>query len=142
MLSIHKSALKWTGFDARSNHIGHLIGVAELVDAGGLTLPGVTLQIELKEHLTAVRCLYLFSIMKLEKGQRKRLYQLEVSPKTKRTHNGKDAAIYGPHEHNGEDVIAVDDVSCDNFPKAVAWFFKRTNIAPFPIDNPLKDVEL
>lgn len=142
MLTVQKKAIKWTGFLRRSNHSGHLIGVAELVDYNGITMPGLTLQIELKEHLTAVRCLYILSIMKLVKGQRKRIYQLEVAPKNKRTHNGKDAVIYGSHEHDGENVVAIDDVTCDNFPDAVAWFFKRTNIVPFQIENPLKDAEL
>ncbi len=79
MLGTPKQALRWSGFKPSSNHAGHLVGVAELVDAGGVTLPGYTLQIEIKAPVVTARCLYLFSIMRLHQRQRLRAYQLEVA---------------------------------------------------------------
>lgn len=138
MLQSQKSAIRWTGLQARSNHAGHLVGVAELTDAQGITLPGLTLQIEVKAPIDCDRCLYLFSIMRLKTRQRRRVYQLEVSPLGKRTHNGTQT-IHGPHEHIDEnEPIAIDhpDVKCDNWPGALAWFFRRTHITPFEILDP------
>ena len=138
MLQTPKSAIRWTSLTQRTNHAGHLIGVAELVDAQGITLPGLTLQIEVKAPIDCDRCLYLFSIMRLKNRQRRRAYQLEVAPLGKRTHNGT-TAIHGPHEHIEEnEPIAIDhpDVRCDNWAGALAWFFKRTHITPFDILDP------
>ena len=48
MINSPKQALRWSGLKPRSNHAGHLVGVAELVDVQGITMPGYTLQIEIK----------------------------------------------------------------------------------------------
>lgn len=138
MLNQPKQALRWTGWRPRSNHAGHLIGVAELVDMQGITLPGYTLQIEIKAPVDTSRCLYLFSIMRLKQKQRLRVYQLEVAPHNKRTHNGV-VALYGPHEHiDDAEPTAVDDqaVRCDNWSGALGWFFTRVSVLPFPIEDP------
>lgn len=138
MLNQPKQALRWSGWRTRNNHAGHLIGVAELVDMHGVTLPGYTLQIEIKAPVDTSRCLYLFSIMRLKQKQRLRAYQLEVAPHNKRTHNGT-AAIYGPHEHiDDAEPTAVDDpsVRCDNWTVALDWFFTRVSVQPFPIEDP------
>lgn len=138
MLETPKTAIRWSGLQPRKNHVGHLIGVAELVDSGGITLPGLTLQIEVKAPIDCERCLYLFSIMRWKNRQRRRVYQLEVSPLGKRTHNGT-TTIHGPHEHVEEnEPIRIDnpDVRCENWAGALAWFFKRTHIAHFDIQDP------
>lgn len=137
MIDTPKQALRWTGLRPRSNHAGHLFGVAELVDNQGVTLPGLTLQIEIKAPVDAARCLFLFSLMRLQHGKRRRLYQLEVSPHNKRTHNGQ-TAIYGPHEHIEDDTNQVTDpaVRCDNWFAALQWFFNRVSVQPFEIEDP------
>lgn len=73
MLQATKSVIRWSGLKPRHNHAGHLIGVAELVDSSGITMPGMTLQIEVKAPVDCERCLYLFSIMRLKNRQRRRL---------------------------------------------------------------------
>lgn len=144
MIDTPKQALRWSGFRPRSNHAGHLVGVAELVDAQGITLPGYTLQIEIKAPVDTARCLYLFSIMRLHQKQRLRVYQLEVAPRTKRTHNGPQP-LYGPHEHVGDAApTAVIDsgVECDNWPGALQWFFTRVAVQPFDIEDPHRHAQL
>jgi len=138
MLHLPKTAIRWTGLIERSNHAGHLLGVAELVDGNGITLPGITLQIEVKAPAETDRCLYQFSIMQLRHRKRHRLYQLEVAPRSKRTHNGINP-IHGPHEHLGDDdpaVVTDETVKCDNWTGALHWFFLRTSIVPFEVKDP------
>ncbi len=144
MINSPKQALRWSGFKPRSNHAGHLVGVADLVDAQGITLPGYTLQIEIKAPVDASRCLFLFSIMRLHQKKRLRVYQLEVAPRSKRTHNGP-TPIYGPHEHVGDaDPTPVTDsgVDCDNWTGALQWFFSRISVQPFEVEDPNCHVEL
>lgn len=144
MIDIPKQALRWSGLKPRSNHAGHLVGVAELTDAQGITLPGYTLQIEIKSPVDAARCLFLFSIMRLHQKKRLRVYQLEVAPRGKRTHNGPKP-IYGPHEHVGEtDPTPVTDsgVDCENWTGALQWFFNRISVQPFEIIDPNCHAEL
>lgn len=132
--------MRWSGFRQRDNHASHVIGVAELIDAKSITLPGYTLQIEVKAPIDSERCLYLFSIMHLVKGRRIRVYQLEVVPANKRSHNGL-TTIYGPHEHLGEEEptpVACSDVNCDNWDASLRWFFNRVSVAPFDVENPNK----
>lgn len=138
MIDAPKQALRWSGFKPRGNHVGHLVGVAELVDAQGITIPGHTLQIEIKAPVDTARCLFLFSIMRLHQKQRLRTYQLEVAPRSKRTHNGA-VPIYGPHEHTGEEdptPITDSSVDCENWAGALQWFFNRVSVQPFDIEDP------
>lgn len=144
MIDIPKQAIRWSGFKQRDNHASHVIGVAELVDAQGITLPGYTLQIEVKAPVDSERCLYLFSIMHLVQRQRVRTYQLEVVPTSKRSHNGL-TTIYGPHEHIGQNepiAVVSPDVNCDNWCASLRWFFNRVSVTPFDIENPNSHVEL
>lgn len=144
MIDAPKQAIRWSGFEQRYNHAGHVVGVAELVDVQGITLPGYTLQIEVKAPIDVGRCLYLFSIMHLVQRQRVRVYQLEVAPQNKRTHNGL-TTIYGPHEHtdsNEPTPVVNPNVNCDNWAGSMHWFFNRVSVIPFEIENPNSHVEL
>jgi hypothetical protein len=62
LISQPKSARNWTGFKRRDNHAGHLIGSAILVDAQEITIPGITMEIEVKAPIVTARCLMLFTI--------------------------------------------------------------------------------
>ena len=139
MLRAPKSATRWSGWRPRSNHAGHLLGVATLLDENAVTLPGLTLQLEIKAPAVAVSCFYLFSIMRMVQRVRKPAYQLEVTPSTKRSHNGL-VPLYGPHEHAGDqEPVGVNQpsVNCDDWEGCLAWFFNRTCIVPFDLPNPL-----
>lgn len=144
MIDLPKQALRWSGFKARGNHVGHLVGVAELMDAQGVTMPGYTLQIEIKAPVDTARCLFLFSIMRLHQKKRSRVYQLEIAPRSKRTHNGP-VPIYGPHEHLGDaepSAITDSGVDCGNWPATLQWFFNRVSVQPFQVEDPNCHVQL
>ena len=144
MLNTSKQVFRWSGFTNRTNHAGHLIAIGELAGTDGITLPGLTLQIEIKAPVDVSRCLMLFSIMQLESRVRRPIYQLEVAPAEKRTHNGLEP-IFGPHEHIGGNApvaVANPDVSCTNWHATLRWFFTRTSVTPFSISDPRSYVEL
>ena len=139
LLELPKQAFNWTGWQARENHAGHLHGVATLVDPKGITMPGLTVQLEIKAPVVALTCFYLFSLMQASGRERKPIYQLEVTPRGKRSHNGK-VPIYGPHEHLGQaDPLAVTEASvdCDSWAGCLQWFFSRVNLTPFQIPDPM-----
>jgi len=138
-LDVPKIVLNWSGLKPRSNHIGHLVGLGEIAEGRtGITLPGLTVQVEVKAPQDVARCLYLFTVFQLKAGTRHRAYQLEVAPANKRTHNGDNGPIYGPHEHLYEEVTAVDhaDVNCGNWGGALRWFFFRIALDPIEIPDP------
>lgn len=139
MLHAVKTAARWSGWQQRNNHAGHMLGVAKLVDAGGITMPGLTVQLEIKAPVVAVSCFYLFSIMRLAGRERRPVYQLEVVPHGKRSHNGL-LPLYGPHEHVGAlEPVGIDhaSVNCDDWDACLTWFFIRTSIVPFDPSNPM-----
>lgn len=135
-----KTARSWSGWKSRSNHVSHIIGIAELVDAEGISIPGLTVELEAKAAIVADTCLFIFSIMKLRGRERVPVYQLEVASRAKRTHNGL-TTIYGPHEHIGSTEptsIADEAVDCSSWERCLAWFATRANVTNLTAENPFK----
>ena len=122
-------AAKLTWAD-RSNHIGLLLATAQPEDETGAIIPGLTLQLEVKRPVVVDRCQYEFGMFLLEHGVRRRVYQLNVTPRDKRSHNGVSGPIYGPHEHIGDSVEAVTDpdIQCGQLDVAFQLFCRRTNL--------------
>jgi hypothetical protein len=139
LIAIPKLAHNWSGFQKRSNHAGSVIGIAQLSDSSNVFLPGITVEIEVKAPIITSRCLLLFTLMRQRTGvPRHRIFQLEVCPADKRSHNGA-SVIYGPHQHIGEqEPTAVSEigVNCDDWDGSLAWFLRRINLTPFGIENP------
>jgi hypothetical protein len=123
--------LKWlSNWQQRGNHAGHTLCTAQLIDSDGIIQPGLTVELEMKAPIFSDRCLFLFSLFRLEHGMRRRLYQLDVQPKNKRTHNGV-TTLYGPHEHVGNEepsLVNNPTVSCDNWDAGWSYFCSRTGI--------------
>ena len=120
-------SLSWAD---RSNHIGLLLATAQPDDETGAIIAGLTLQLEVKRPVVVDRCQYEFGMFLLEHGVRRRVYQLNVTPRDKRSHNGVSGAIYGPHEHIGDSVEAVTDpdIQCGQLAVAFQLFCRRTNL--------------
>jgi len=138
ILSEKKYARNWSGFHPRANHRGLVVGTAILVDANGVSIPGMTLQIELRVGTVVADCLIFYSIFQLIGSRRVRGYQLEVCPDEKLSHNGVQK-IFGPHEHmpNGEThAVQENGVNCNNWDASFKYFLKRTNIEFFPVEQP------
>lgn len=114
----------------RDNHVGLMLATAQPEDESGAILPGLTLQFEIKRPIVVDRCLYEFGLFLLEQGVRRRVYQLNVSPADKRSHNGPLGPMYGPHEHVGDQVLSIDDpdVVCGRPDVAFAYYCRRINL--------------
>lgn len=101
------ASLAWAD---RSNHVGLLLASAQPEDGTGAFIPGLTLQLEVKRPIVVDRCQYELGMFLLEQGVRRRVYQLNVTPRDKRSHNGlSSGAIRGPHEHVGDSTEVVAD---------------------------------
>ncbi|WP_354684414.1 hypothetical protein [Cupriavidus necator] len=98
----------------RKNHAGYVSGAARPEDEFGATLPGLTVELELKAPLLVDACKHIVTLFLLKNGVKYRVYQFEVQPPSKRSHNEPGNAIFGPHEHRGDEVIAYDraEVHC------------------------------
>lgn len=114
----------------RTNHAGRLISTSVLEDDTGATIPGLTMQLEIKRPVVVDRCLYEFGLFLLEKGVRRRVYQLNVTPANKLSHNGVTGPIYGPHEHIGDEAVALQqsDIECGKVEAAFAHYCTRINL--------------
>jgi hypothetical protein len=119
--------LNWTD---KGNHVGILLATAQPEDETGAFIPGLTLQLEVKRPIVVDRCQYELGLFLLERGVRRRVYQLNVTPLNKRSHNFASNPIYGPHEHVGDSVEAVADpnVQCDHLELAFQFFCRRINL--------------
>lgn len=127
MPKLCSASLAWS---QRDNHVGLLLASAQPEDETGAILPGLTLQLEIKRPIVVDRCLYELGLFLLEHGVRRRVYQLNVSPANKRSHNGPLGPMYGPHEHVGNRVYPIDDpdVACGRLDVAFDFFCRRINL--------------
>ncbi|WP_143042984.1 hypothetical protein ABL840_09040 [Variovorax sp. NFACC27] len=134
-----KTFVQSTSWVVRPNHAGSKVLVAGLLDDQGITIPGLTMRLELKAPIVTDACLFLFSLMLQRGSMAPRLYQLEVCPAQKRSHMDAKQTLYGPHEHIGNEVFQLDPsgLNCGNWNSCYQWFVGRCNIsAPFPIQAP------
>jgi len=139
LISRPKFVRNWSGFKKRDNHAGHVIGSAIIVDENGISIPGVTIDIEVKAPVVVVgRCLVLFTLRKRDGKNRPRIFQLEVCPRDKRSHNGL-TTLYGPHEHILEEEptsVVNSEVHCEDWTGCFSWFLQRINLGHFEVDEP------
>jgi hypothetical protein len=115
----------------RGNHLGVLLASAQPEDDTGALLPGLTLQLEVKRPIVVDRCLYEFGLFLLDQGVRRRVYQLNVSPADKRSHNSPLGPLYGPHEHVGDQVTSIvdPDIVCGRPEVAFLYYCRRINLS-------------
>lgn len=99
-------------------------------DELGAAIPGITVDITIRLGVVADRCKYTFTLFQLHNQKKKRVYQLEVVPRDKRSHNGPPR-IYGPHEHYGEegDVRPIqNELCCTDYKLWLDFFCRRINL--------------
>lgn len=130
LMALPKQCSASLALSERDNHVGLLLASAQPEDETGAILPGLTLQFEIKRPIVVDRCLYEFGLFLLEHGVRRRVYQLNVSPADKRSHNGPLGPMYGPHEHVGNRVLPIDDpdVACGRLDVAFAYYCRRISL--------------
>ena len=131
LMALPKLCSVLLAWSERDNHVGLLLASAQPEDETGAILPGLTLQFEIKRPIVVDRCLYEFGLFLLEHGVRRRVYQLNVSPADKRSHNSPLGPMYGPHEHVGDRVLPIDDpdVACGRPDAAFTYYCRRINLA-------------
>lgn len=143
ILLVPKSVLQRPVWVQRSNHAGHIVAVTSLLDAAYVTIPGYTIQLEVKSPVIVDSCLYLFSVMRHHAKTRRPVFQLEVAPEDKRTHNGTPP-IYGPHLHcegTEPEPVRHPEVHCGSWAGSLKWFLEQARIELFSMDDP-EDVRL
>lgn len=99
LIALRKVARGDLRLQPRRNHSGYLSAAVRAEDEADATIPGVTVELELKTPLLVESCKNIASIYLLRSGVKYRVYQIEVQPADKRSHNAPGNAIYGLHEH-------------------------------------------
>ncbi|PHN31861.1 hypothetical protein [Pseudomonas sp. ICMP 561] len=119
LIRLRKSYAGELSFEGKETNLAFKVIAFRPVDEEGLSIPGLTVEIHLRVGLTADRCKYTFTLFRLSRQKKRRIYQLEVVPKAKRSHNGPPR-LFGPHEHLGESRIlpVQSDMDCTNY---VGW---------------------
>lgn len=125
---IWASDLEWS---ERPNNSRLLQSVATLLDDDGATIPGVTVELRYRHGTVADECKYLFTLF-LFRGNRERIYQLEVVPPHQRSHRHEGGEWwYGPHQHFGHRAEKLPDevtVGCDDHENCFRVFLRLANI--------------
>ncbi|RAQ93318.1 hypothetical protein A4G86_27215 [Burkholderia pseudomallei] len=117
---------------ARKNHAGYLAAVLRPEDELGGTLPGMTVEVEMKAAMLIDACRTSATLFVLRQGVKWRVHQIEVQPAHKRSHNAPAGPLYGPHEHRGDEALSLEDVtlSCQTpLSEVFAVFCNRSNIS-------------
>lgn len=95
VMAVPKLCAASFGWTERDNLADLLLALAQPEDETGAILPGLTMQLVVKRPVVVDRCLYEFGLFQLEHGVRRRVFQLNVSPADKRSHNGPQGPITG-----------------------------------------------
>jgi len=132
-----KTFTQSTGWEFRPNHAGSKVLVAPLTDASGITIPGMTMRLEVKAPVVVDACLLLYSLMWQSPHFAPRLYQLEICPNQKKSHMDATQVLFGPHEHLGDAVFGISEnwINCSNWRGGLEWFLARcsiTSVHPIP----------
>lgn len=101
-----------------------------VADENGATIPGLTVAFDFRRGNVANDCKFTFTLFGQRGTARRRIYQIEVVPPERRSHNGESGALYGPHQHFGEKALPlnVDALGCTHHEQWVREFLKRANI--------------
>lgn len=139
ILALPKVALSEMVWGERSNHAGHVVAVSPLVDSNGITIPGLTVVFEMRKGVVSDQCLFFFSLMKRIGEISWRVYQLEICPAAKRSHNGPNGALYGPHEHIGSaepTAVGEVNVNCNDWSAGLHYFLAKAGLEPPTVTPP------
>ncbi|PTU30641.1 hypothetical protein [Stenotrophobium rhamnosiphilum] len=110
------------------NQSAQMIFSTPIVDANGISIRGLMLELSYRDPPQFDDCKYGFTILSFP---RKRAIQLEVIPTDHRGHNGGDEPdCYGPHLHLGKHVeeIRIGNLDCKHHESWFREFLKIANI--------------
>jgi len=100
-------------------------------DEKGATIPGLTVELNYRHSNVANECNHKFTIFKLKGNRPLRAYQVEVYPASRQSHRENGVAVFGPHQHIGEQYEPINDVSALTCAEYAGWmrkFFGLANI--------------
>lgn len=130
LIRLRKSFAGELSYEGKDTNLAFKVLAFRPLDEDGLTIPGLTVEIHVRVGLTAGRCKYTFTLFRLSKQKKQRIYQLEVVPRDKRSHNGPPR-LYGPHEHFGEATVqpVQNELGCADYRAWLDFFCERVNLA-------------
>lgn len=128
--------------ETKATHSAFKVIYFRPLDEDRVSIPGLSIEITIRTGLVVDRCKYTFTLFMLSQRKKHRVYQLEVVPADKRSHNGPPR-IYGPHEHYGDsgDVRPVQNsLCCSDYKEWLNLFCQRINLRlsselPYPFGD-------
>jgi hypothetical protein len=119
--------LQWV---SRPSNSAILVTGNALRDDTGATIAGLSVECRYRKGAVADRCKYQFTIF-LFRGNRERIYQIEVIPQNQKGHRENGVSWFGPHQHFGHTAKPMPDgtqIGCDDYEGAFRTFLKLSNI--------------
>ena len=123
----------WAGdlaWAERPNNSNLLLATTPLLDDTGATIPGLTAELRFRRGVVSDRCKYQFSIFSF-RGNRERVYQIEIVPPDQKCHRQDGVPWYGPHQHFGHRAAKMPEgvtVGCTDHEECFRVFLKLANI--------------
>lgn len=101
-----------------------------VADESGATIPGLTVEFDFRRGDVVNDCKFSFTLFGRRGTVSRRVYQIEVVPPERKSHNGESGALYGPHQHVGEKALAIDvgALGCMHHELWVREFLRQANI--------------
>lgn len=119
--------MNWQDDPTQSSYLMSQFLVA---DESGITIPSLTVEFDFRRGIVVHDCKFTFTLFAHRGNQRRRVYQIEVMPKERRSHQRKDVQLYGPHQHFGDDAerLDMDGLGCFNHEEWLHEFCRRASI--------------
>lgn len=129
-------AMQWR---PRGNQTNYRVCATTLHDAAGVSVPGMTLQLEVRRPARVGDCYFMFGVYLSTRAGRWRVLQIEVYPANKPSHRCPDGTVlHGPHLHWGEDGFTIVDtrLHCDDWAGSLAVFTELASISNVNVPPP------
>lgn len=130
LISLPKLLVGELIWDEDPTHSRYVTARFVVADDTGATIPGVTVEFLFRPGVVATDCKFAFTLFAQRAHRRCRVYQIEVVPPERRSHNGPSGCIYGPHQHFGEraEVLGGTGLGCLDHEAWMREFLHRSNI--------------
>lgn len=104
----------------------------QLLDGDGKTIVGLTVKFEFRTPVIADHCKLKYTMYYFRPGLGlRRVYQIEVTPRTHKSHSGPEGTFFGPHQHHGERASLIhgaDQLGCSDKERWFKLFLDNAHI--------------
>lgn len=130
IIAIAKHSVQPLLWATKQNQSNILLCSLQPMDVTGSYMSGLSIALEIRKAALVDRCCWEFGLFKLHGRVNARVYQLNVTPADKQSHNGTLGAIYGPHEHHGSEVTPLTrpPLDCAGIEAAFEYFCQKINL--------------